>query len=361
MRKHGWVLPVLSEFFPENPSLLGLNVNGGQKILIRLRPAWAPDTFYDEEDLVHTMLHELTHNVHGPHDEKFYKYLSSLEDEYDSLKRSGYDGEGFHAKGRRLGQNVSHDLPPHLARLKALEAAEKRKKTSQVLGGPQRLGGGIKPGNKTPRELAVEAAERRIRDEKSCATGEEAQREVEKAARESVEDTVIDLTGDSDSDVDMARTPTPKASAASPAAPGLVTRKPPRTETPRRPSVTPTGRTTSSRSRSRAPPSTPVKRATTPPPTPVTSLSRTNTAAARFPSKTTLPPAEEWECPRCTLINDALAIECAACALIRPEVKKEEERDTWTCPMCGEKDNPNLFWTCKFCGTVKNDSSIAAI
>ena len=23
MRKHGWVLPVLSEFFPENPNLLG--------------------------------------------------------------------------------------------------------------------------------------------------------------------------------------------------------------------------------------------------------------------------------------------------------------------------------------------------
>jgi hypothetical protein len=30
----------------------------GQKILLRLRPAWAPDTFYPEEDIVHTMLHE---------------------------------------------------------------------------------------------------------------------------------------------------------------------------------------------------------------------------------------------------------------------------------------------------------------
>ena len=36
----------------------------GQRILLRLRPAWAPDTFYDEEDVIHTMLHEaviLTH------------------------------------------------------------------------------------------------------------------------------------------------------------------------------------------------------------------------------------------------------------------------------------------------------------
>lgn len=36
-----------------------VDVNAGQKILIRLRPAWAPDTFYDEDDLVHTMLHEV--------------------------------------------------------------------------------------------------------------------------------------------------------------------------------------------------------------------------------------------------------------------------------------------------------------
>lgn len=36
------------------------DVNGGQKILLRLRPAWAPDTFYDEEQLVAVMLHEVS-------------------------------------------------------------------------------------------------------------------------------------------------------------------------------------------------------------------------------------------------------------------------------------------------------------
>jgi len=30
----------------------------GEKILLRLRPAWDPDAFYSEEDVVHTMLHE---------------------------------------------------------------------------------------------------------------------------------------------------------------------------------------------------------------------------------------------------------------------------------------------------------------
>jgi hypothetical protein len=36
-----------------------VDVNYGEKILIRLRPAWAPDTFYEENDLVGTLLHEV--------------------------------------------------------------------------------------------------------------------------------------------------------------------------------------------------------------------------------------------------------------------------------------------------------------
>ncbi|KAI0699331.1 WLM domain-containing protein [Cerioporus squamosus] len=87
MRKRAWVLPVLSEFFPESPNLLGLNINAGEKILLRLRPPHAPDTFYDEEDILHTMLHE------------FYKYLADLEEEHAALRRSGYDGEGFIPRG----------------------------------------------------------------------------------------------------------------------------------------------------------------------------------------------------------------------------------------------------------------------
>ena len=79
-----------------------------------------------------------------------------MEDEYDALKRSGYSGEGFYSKGNRLGQNVSHDLPPHLARAKALEAAEKRRKLGSMMSGPKRLGGAVNAGNRSPRELAAE-------------------------------------------------------------------------------------------------------------------------------------------------------------------------------------------------------------
>ena len=93
--------------------------------------------------------------MHGPHDDKFYKYLAGLQDEYDALQRSGYAGEGFFSEGKRLGTNVSHNLPPHMARMKALEAAEKRTQTSRVLGSGGRLGGSGRDAGLSPRELAA--------------------------------------------------------------------------------------------------------------------------------------------------------------------------------------------------------------
>ena len=51
--------------------------------------------------------------------------------------------------------NVSHNDPPHIARRKALEAAEKRRQTSQVLGGGGRLGGQNRNAGLSPRELAA--------------------------------------------------------------------------------------------------------------------------------------------------------------------------------------------------------------
>ena len=98
---------------------------------------------------------QLTHNVHGPHDDKFYKFLSSLEDEYYALRSSGYSGEGFHAPGKRVGHGVSHDLPVHLGRAKAAEAAERRAQTQRSMGRGGRLGDGPRT-TKSPREVAAE-------------------------------------------------------------------------------------------------------------------------------------------------------------------------------------------------------------
>ncbi|KIL01053.1 hypothetical protein PAXRUDRAFT_821068 [Paxillus rubicundulus Ve08.2h10] len=198
MRKHGWVLPLLAEFFPDSSNLVALHVNGGEQILLRLRLPWSPDTFYEEDQVVRTMLHELTHNVQGPHDERFYKILAGLEDEYDALQRSGYAGEGFFSPGHRLGAGVSHDIPPYLGRLRALEAAEKRRRGEALTKGGGTLGGRSSAlGKLSPRELAARAAERRKRDELTCGSVSIALREAAKAAKASAEDkVVIDLTKD---------------------------------------------------------------------------------------------------------------------------------------------------------------------
>ena len=58
MRKRGWTVQTLREFFPGNPMLLGLNVNRGKEIKIRLRPASNKKTFFPEHDLIGTLLHE---------------------------------------------------------------------------------------------------------------------------------------------------------------------------------------------------------------------------------------------------------------------------------------------------------------
>lgn len=79
---------------PSNPSLLGLNVNRGEEIRIRLRFPHNERVFFPYEHLVGTMLHELTHIVHGPHDAKFYSLLGELEKvSIDSTESS--KGKGF--------------------------------------------------------------------------------------------------------------------------------------------------------------------------------------------------------------------------------------------------------------------------
>lgn len=66
-------------------------------------------------------------------------------------------GEGFLSNGSRVGQGVAHDLPPHLAKAKALAAAEERAKKQRLMGPGGKIGGVRKVG-KTPRELAADVS-----------------------------------------------------------------------------------------------------------------------------------------------------------------------------------------------------------
>ncbi|KCV67515.1 hypothetical protein H696_06034 [Fonticula alba] len=74
----GWHVGLLKEFYPKNPQLLGMNVNYGQTILIRLRLPGRDSAFLDYEDILETMLHELAHNDIGKHDESFFALLEEL-------------------------------------------------------------------------------------------------------------------------------------------------------------------------------------------------------------------------------------------------------------------------------------------
>ncbi|KAJ2611425.1 hypothetical protein H4S08_003168 [Coemansia sp. RSA 1365] len=169
MQRHGWRVKVLREFYPRTANLLGLNVNRGQEIRLRLRSAHDDGLFLEYTEVLGTMLHELVHIVRAPHDSVFYQHLDELRHETEELMARGYTGDGFHSDGRRVGQGVSHNVPRHQLREKRLRAVEGR---AVVMGGRARTLGGVgwamKQAQHTPAQMAAMALERRLRDEKWC-------------------------------------------------------------------------------------------------------------------------------------------------------------------------------------------------
>lgn len=140
MRKRGWRVQILAEFLPPEGNLLGLNINRGYKICIRLRYHNNTDLFLPLEQIVDTMLHELSHNKWGEHDHKFHALWDELRDEHETLIRKGYTGEGFMGAGQRLGGGQ----PPTERALRELAraGAEKRRTMSTLSAGSgRRLGG----------------------------------------------------------------------------------------------------------------------------------------------------------------------------------------------------------------------------
>ena len=145
----------------------GLNVNRGQKICLRLRYPRDRGLFLPFEDVVDTMLHELAHIIHGPHDAKFHALWDQLRDEHQGLVLKGYTGEGFLSKGHRLG---GARIPPHEARRLAKEAAEKRRVRPTGTIGGRRLGGVAPRPGEAIRTVIADAVERRNTTLKGCGT-----------------------------------------------------------------------------------------------------------------------------------------------------------------------------------------------
>jgi hypothetical protein len=79
MQKHEFSVEVLTELAPhEHPELLGLNVNAGQAIKLRLRTD-RYDGFRLYAEVRRVLCHELTHNVWGDHDNNVRVLLRGSE------------------------------------------------------------------------------------------------------------------------------------------------------------------------------------------------------------------------------------------------------------------------------------------
>jgi hypothetical protein len=89
--------------------LLGWNRNFGERIALRLRTDDF-QSFRKYDSVLNTLLHELAHNVHGPHDDKFWALFNELKSEYSKV-HAGRKG------ARMLGHpmaSVTHSGLPEL-------------------------------------------------------------------------------------------------------------------------------------------------------------------------------------------------------------------------------------------------------
>jgi hypothetical protein len=152
----------------------GLNVNRGQKILLRLRYPGDRNLFLPIEEVTDTMLHELCHIVHGPHDAKFHALWDQLRDEHEGLVRKGYTGEGFLSEGHRLGGRGQ--VPMDEARRLARAAAEKRRVLSA--GSGRKLGGAAPRPSQDIRSVILSAIERRNQSLEGCGNTKHNEREI---------------------------------------------------------------------------------------------------------------------------------------------------------------------------------------
>ncbi|KAF2221471.1 WLM domain-containing protein [Elsinoe ampelina] len=85
MRKHKFSVGLLTEMNPaehttHESKTLGLNRNAGEVIELRLRTD-DYDGYRDYKVIRKTLCHELAHNVHGPHDRKFWDLFNVIEGE----------------------------------------------------------------------------------------------------------------------------------------------------------------------------------------------------------------------------------------------------------------------------------------
>jgi hypothetical protein len=341
MVKHGWRLPLLVEMYPKTSNLLGLNVNKGQKIALRLRRPYDQADFLDEQSIIETMLHELAHNLRGPHDEIFFSHLERLTEEWYELRSSGrLAGQGFFVPGTVLGGST---LNPHSSRLLRMPAPSSAT--------PQRLGG--TSDNVSPQHAAAQAAERRRAITAACPSNNSAstlQASDEQAEEERLHGVEVIVIDDDDDDIDATAT---KAAENKPSITHIElddddddgdddvvfvhTRKATQptilSSVPRPGQLT---RQTQDAAALRA-----------------SLMQGDNGQLVNLESQARSTDIDgrsrAWSCQRCTLLNTVDSLRCSACDAIRPGTPH------WSCRSCAHVMLGSFaeFWCCSRCGTIK--------
>ncbi|KAF5362247.1 hypothetical protein D9756_002219 [Leucocoprinus leucothites] len=166
MAKHEFSVGLLTELAPhEQPHLLGLNVNAGQEIKLRIRTN-AYDGFRLYSEIRKVLCHELAHNVWGDHDENFKELNSKLNREVTQFERA--QASGTH--------HLTSSADPHGIYQPASSELEAEAQ-AYVLGGPSTSTAALAGDSREDmRRRMLEATINRLRKEEeelemSCGTG----------------------------------------------------------------------------------------------------------------------------------------------------------------------------------------------
>ncbi|EPS66710.1 zinc ion binding protein, partial [Genlisea aurea] len=291
MARHNWRVKMLSEFWPKNGALLGLNVGSGIHVKLRLRRANNDQEFLPFHDVLDTMLHELCHNAHGPHNASFYKLWDDIRKECEDLMNRGIagSGKGFDLPGRRLGGYVPRNSSLHRA---AFSAAENRARLGKLLpSGPKKIGGDSSIMTAlSPIQAAAMAAERRLRDNLWCGSEFCDETTLEDDENRCCSDIPTSISTDDDN----------------------VSRK------RRRESDESAGH------KQEQPPFIDLTR----------DVSKSGEARFTQRSSSSSSESESWQCSACTLFNPPLAPICGLCATRKRKDGSRPRMSLWTCRFC---------------------------
>lgn len=87
LRRRRWTVGIPAELWPsDKPNRLGLNLNRGQKISLRLRRLKDERRFLPLEEVVDNTLQELCHIVHSDRNQQFNGLLEQLRQEQNQLR-----------------------------------------------------------------------------------------------------------------------------------------------------------------------------------------------------------------------------------------------------------------------------------